>query len=156
VTTQFVIGSKILSTIATATPQGILCWEVFEGTISDEQFIEFVNKRVRPLLAIDTVCILDNARYHHTDEARGHLEQIFNGQYAYSSAYSPWLKPVEKAFALIKAWLREHEVGAMNNPVLWINRAFEQFQIGSPRAGSLLGYWNLYFTMRTIFEQENA
>jgi hypothetical protein len=66
VTTQFVIGRKMYSTIAAATPFGFLCYEIFEGTITDEQFIHFIDKTVRPLLTTTSVCILDNAKYHRT------------------------------------------------------------------------------------------
>jgi hypothetical protein len=100
------------------------------------------------------VCILDNARYHHTDKARATLEDIFRGQYAYAPAYSLRLKPVEKLFALVKAWLREHEVAATNNPVLWLNRAFEQFEVGSPGAQSYFGHWSMYFKAREIMLQD--
>mmetsp|Transcript_14153 Transcript_14153/g.31249 ORF Transcript_14153/g.31249 Transcript_14153/m.31249 type:complete len:335 (+) Transcript_14153:85-1089(+) len=142
VTTQFVIGRKMYSTIAAATPLGFLCWEIYEGTISDEQFIEFIDTKVRPLCSPDSVCIIDNAKYHHTHAVRGYLEQVFNGQYAFSPAYSPHLKPVERAFSLVKTWLREHEEQATQDPVAWLNRAFEHFAIGGPGAGSLLGHWD--------------
>jgi hypothetical protein len=63
---------------------------------------------------------------------------------------------VEKAFGLVKAWLRDHEAQATQNPVAWINRAFQQFEIGGPSAGSINGHWNIYFRMREIYEEENA
>jgi hypothetical protein len=61
---------------------------------------------------------------------------------------------VEKAFALVKAWLREHEVAATNNPVLWLNRAFEQIKIGGPGAQIHFGHWALYFKAREIMLQD--
>jgi hypothetical protein len=58
---------------------GLLCWEIYEGTISDQQFDDFLERKVAPLITNDTVCILENAKYHHTDEARATLEQVFRG-----------------------------------------------------------------------------
>jgi transposase len=135
---------------------GFLCSEIFEGTISDEQIIEFIDTKVRPLCSPDSVCIIVNAKYHHTHAARGYLEQVLNGKYAFSPACSPHLKPVERAFSLVKTWLREHEEQATQDPVEWLNRAFEHFASGGPGAGSLLGHWDMYFKLRKIYEEENA
>lgn len=81
---------------------------------------------------------------------------MFNGKYASSQAYFPHLKPVERAFSLVKTWLREHDKQATQDPVAWINRAFQRFEIGGPSAGSKMRHWKLYFNMREIYENENA
>ncbi|KAJ1434660.1 hypothetical protein B484DRAFT_393904 [Ochromonadaceae sp. CCMP2298] len=98
-----------MSTVLRVLKQADISRKIFEGTISDEQIIEF----------IDT-------------------------------------KPVERAFSLVKTWLREHEEQATQDPVEWLNRAFEHFASGGPGAGSLLGHWDMYFKLRKIYEEENA
>ena len=41
--TQIVIGTRTYSTIAAVTPFGFLCWQIFEGTITHQHFMHFLN-----------------------------------------------------------------------------------------------------------------
>jgi len=45
--TQIVIGTRTFSTIAAVTPLGYICWEIFEGAITQEHFNHFLHERVR-------------------------------------------------------------------------------------------------------------
>jgi transposase len=64
--------------------------------------------------------IIDNAAIHKTIEARIRLEDVFNGNYRFCALYSPHLKPIEKAFKLVKeeiSYLEINNFEACNHPV---------------------------------------
>jgi hypothetical protein len=103
----------------------MLCYVYSSGTITAEHFMHFLNTRVRPMLLEDSYGIFDNARIHTTMNSRIVMEQVFDEQYYFCPPYSPHLKPiVEPCFALVKQWIRENEINALQDPVEYINRAF--------------------------------
>ena len=77
------------------------------------------------------------------------------GNYYYSAKYSPHLKPIEKCFALVKAFIRENEIAATMDPLNFINSAFELFKIGGLRASSIRGHWNEYFVLHSHYNAMN-
>jgi transposase len=147
VVNQFVIADKTYSTMAAANCDGFLCWQIFDIPVTGEIFTAFVNDHLSRYVTPDSVAMLDNALIHKTMSSRRALERCFNGKYYYCAKYSPHLKPIEKCFALVKAHIRENEVEATLNPLNFINSAFKLFQIGGPRAGSIMGHWKEYFAL---------
>ena len=103
------------------------------------EFNHFLVVRVGPLLDVDNVIILDNARTHLTAEVRVTLQQITGGNYCFSPPYSPNLKPIEKFFALVKRYIQEHEDEELRNPVDFIRHTFSLLEIDEARAGSVMG-----------------
>ena len=110
-------------------------------------FTSFIENTLRSYILEQTVGILDNARTHHTLNARDMLENIFNGNYYYSPPYSPNLKPIEKGFKQVKEWIRDHENEALRNPVEYINRAFHLFSIQGERSATVFNFWRDYYTL---------
>lgn len=128
---QFKIGSKHYSVVAAYTYCGFLCWEIIEGSFNSKKFMEFLNLRLSPYLNNHCV-LLDNASIHKTMGSLTTLNDITNGRYEFSPPFSPDLKPIEKAFALVKRWLREREEQVIADPIGFINLAFEHFSVNSP------------------------
>jgi len=148
---KILIGTRSFCVIAAYTPDGFLCWETYEMNVTAFEFNHFLETRVAPLLAPDNFLILDNAATHHTDEVRIVLQQITHGNYRFSPPYSPHLKPIEKGFALIKAYIKQNEDEALLRPVAFINQAFALHGIGGARASSAKGHWSGYFGAREVF-----
>lgn len=143
--TQIVIGSRSFSTIAAISPYGVIAWEIFEGTISQEEFVHFLSYRLQSRLPPNSVGIIDNAKIHHTEDSRESLEKLFDGNFYYSPRYSPHVKPIERLFSLVKRALRENEDAAVADPISAINEAFELFEIGGPRCNAVYNLWRMYF-----------
>lgn len=151
--TQFVVRGKHYSVIAAACPAGFICWRIFDGPVDDAAFLEFL-RSLRPYLDENSFCIIDNAAIHHTVPARTMLEEIFFGRFRFASAYSPFLKPIEKFFALVKNWISQVELNTPEDyadPIELIDAAFRQFAIGGPQAHACLGHWNDYFELHANF-----
>lgn len=111
---------------------------------------------VRPMLAPDDFGIIENASNQRTDAAMDTLEHVFRGMYLYCVRYSPELKPVERRFANIKRYIRDHEQEGVLDPVGLIQRAFWLYSVGGPRgdAGKLLysRLLNTFILSYTIFD----
>lgn len=66
---QLVIGEITYNVIGAYTPLGWLAYAVFTGTVKADEFIYFINNFVKPYIANDHVCIIDNASIHRTAES---------------------------------------------------------------------------------------
>jgi transposase len=151
---QIVINSQFYSILAAVTPHGFLCWEIYNGTTASEQFVHFLQDRVRPLLSVDNFLVLDNARVHKTDEASAVLEAVFNGNYYFGARYSPHLMPIETCFAMVKQYIRNHEIEASLAPVRFIDKAFKRFAIGGSNAHNVYNHFRGYFENHNQFNVE--
>ena len=150
---QIVIGTRTFSTIAAMTPFGFLCWRIFEGNVAADQFRGFLEDILQPYITINNWVLLDNAAQHHTEETRAELERVTHGQYYYVPPYSPHLKPVERGFKLVKEWIRSHEEEAIQDPVQYINLAFQNYAINGAAADSILHLWDGYVRNHDYFVQ---
>ena len=153
VRTQFIVRGKHFTVIAAANPLGFIFYRIFDGPVNDDSFIEFLN-----LLSINIVPdqfgIIDNASIHRTNQARIKLEEVFNGRYLFCSPYSPHLKPIEKCFKLVKAYITYLELKTIEDyrtPVDLINNAFNCFKIGGIHSGGIMGCWQDYFTLHSNY-----
>ena len=133
---QIVIGTRSFSTIAATGVHGVICYLIFEGSITDTEFKLFLDQ-LGPRLFHNNWSFIDNASIHHTDDARIHMELRLRGRYTFCAPYSPHLKPIELVFAQIKKYIRENEQRALLNPVLVITEAFELYSVGGERAGCI-------------------
>lgn len=146
VVTQLAIGGHTYNVLAAYTPGGFLTWKIFvDETVDAPKFIDWLHGELQPVLRHNAFCIIDNARLHKTPASLAALEAVFNGLYAFCAPYSPLDKPIEKGFANIKNFLREHEAEAVLNPMLWIRRAFDLYSIVGERGHVARGHFNPYF-----------
>ena len=96
-----------LSVIAAVDNYGGFYWTVLQAYVDREVFLVFISHLVAKLSAEDpnwranTVLLLDNAKYHHTEMVRNQLQlqgidHIFLGPYSFSGA------AVEMVFSALK------------------------------------------------------
>lgn len=144
---QLKINGDYFTVIAAYTPYGFLCWEIIKNDTNDaEKFENFLRNRfAHAVNAIqDPFLAIDNAAIHKTLAVLAALEEVMEGKYRFSSPYSPQDKPVERGFANIKNYLREHEDEVSLDPEAWINKAFELYSIGGERGHEAWGHWARY------------
>ena len=103
---------------------------------------------MRLMLPAGAIGIFDNATIHRTLGSRLMLEDVFTNLYYFLPVYSPHLNPIEPCFA---QWIRHHEIEALADPVVFINRAFSMFALGGPSADSVMGHFQLYFANHEAF-----
>lgn len=127
--TQFVINGRRFSTIAAFSYYGFLCWQIIEGGVDSDTFIDFLQTKLALVLQRGKVGLIDNAKIHKTVHSLHLLEATFQGSYYFSPPYSPDYKPIEFGFADIKRFLRDNELEAVHDPIGWINLAFDKFSV---------------------------
>ena len=120
-----------------------------DTSLSEEHFTSFLNERVRLMLPAGAIGIFDYASIHRTLGSRLVLEDVFTNLYYFLPVYSLHLNPIEPYFVLVKECIR-HEIEALADPVVFINRAFNMFALGGPSADSVMGH-QLYFTSHEDF-----
>ena len=123
-----------------------------EGSYTHEDFILFLDK-LRPYLTIRSYALIDNSSTHKTLPALYKLNDVFNGRYAFSAEYSPYLKPIEKGFSLVKRYLRHHEDDALLNPIRWINKAFRRYSNRRSKGENVRGNWNILFNNHSFYQE---
>jgi transposase len=88
---------------------GVLLSRVFQGTTDGavfEDFIEQLPHHCRPYPEHNSVLIVDNASFHHSDR----IEQMCRDagvKLLYLPPYSPDLNPIEEFFAELKAFIKK-------------------------------------------------
>ena len=85
-----------------------------------------------------------HAGSHHKPNILAALDKAFNGKWYFCAKYSPFLKPIEKLFYLVKSYIQAHEVEALAYPITWINKALESYAVARPQGHLLLGHLNIY------------
>eukprot|EP01038_Epipyxis_sp_PR26KG_P017401 gene17401-24052_t len=147
--TQFIINGSHFSVIAAYTPFGFLCWEIIEGAVCDSDFIHFLHVKFAPLISPDdAVVLVDNCSIHKTVLSLEALEIVSNGYFEFCAPYSPDYKPIERGFCLIKMEIRSHEDEAVQDPVFYINAAFDLYKVGGLKSAACFKHWNIYERIR--------
>jgi hypothetical protein len=152
--TQFVIAGKHYNVIAAYTPFGFLCHEVYEGSVTSDDYSDFIKNKLKPRLTNEHFAIVDNCSIHKTDKAMAAMEEAFTGnqpfqmvyvhhhyslssynvgQFDFCAAYSADLKPCERGFSNVKRAIRANSRFAEANPIEAINQAFALYSVGGPR-----------------------
>ena len=115
--TQIVIWGQSFSVICML---GYLCVEVVtlpEGSI-DSTIKAFIEEECTAVIytAAGDWGIYDNASIHKQVDVKLAIDHLFRGNWSFVPPYSPFLKPVEHLFALVKQFLRDHEDEACAAP----------------------------------------
>lgn len=94
-----------LSVICAFTVQGIINYQVFEGSARGSDYSSFLFNMIRKndLINSDYILICDNARIHK-NKLLPKIEKYLN--ILFLPAYSPQLNPIETLFSVIKTRLR--------------------------------------------------
>ena len=142
---QIIINERVYAVHAAVTEQGFMAWDIFEGAVTDIEVGNFVTKlKDHRNFNNLTFGILDNAANQRTERVRSIMERIFAGKYLFCSPYSPELKPIERAFSLIRKYISAHydqSVGHLDQ----INAAFNHYSDAPGQHGNAIyGMFNIY------------
>jgi transposase len=85
----------------------------FEGTMTTEIFLYFLQHFLCPLLKVGDVVIMDNASVHKNDDIR-HFIEVTGAKLLYLRAYSPELNPIELAWNKLKQFLRKQKARTLD------------------------------------------
>jgi len=148
---QIVIGNRRFVVYACLVYHGFSSWQFHECNTNHTHTTDFIRHKVRPFMDNTMRGLIDNASQHHHDDVRAALDEAFRGVWYYSPAYTPRLKPIERAFSLIKRYLRLHEDEVLLDPPKWINKAFQRYSVLGPKGHKCSGFWNVYARMNQSF-----
>lgn len=87
------------------SPTGIRAPCVFEGAVTSDLFVRWVQEWLVPTLTPGTTVVLDNLSVHRNPAVRPAIEGA-GCHLRFLPAYSPDFNPIELAFAKLKAHLR--------------------------------------------------
>ena len=96
---------KTSSFIAGLRVDGMVAPCVFDGAITGEMFLSYIEQALVPTLTKDDIVMMDNVGCHKVAGVREAIEAA-GATLRYLPAYSPDLNPIEMAFAKIKSILR--------------------------------------------------
>ena len=149
------IAGKSYSCLGAFTYEGFVAWVVFDGTTSAIDVIEFIEDEVRNVVDRDSFCIIDNAAVNKTDDVVRSLHNVFRGMFKYSPRYQPRFKPIERAFSMIRKYIRKEESnGVLRNgmtPVQLINKAFTIYSKWGTKSHVAKNLWNRYFANHEFY-----
>lgn len=119
-------GFKLISAVSA---RGDLHFDVIEGGMDAEKFIDFLRK-LRQDARCPIFVIADNARYHHSKKVQAFLEtQVGQIMMAFLPAYSPELNPDEQVWNHAKAEVGKHPIKSkleMEALILSVMRSIQQ------------------------------
>jgi len=90
--------AKATSVLAVVDNKGIVSRKSVQGAYNKELFLEFLQSLQLPL---DTVILLDNVRFHHSNVIKEFV-QTKQWTLLYVPPYSPWFNPIEEVFSIVK------------------------------------------------------
>lgn len=111
------------------TLNGIITYDIIEGPVTSERFIQFLREHVvrfhlydldqnltrrlqlpltNPYPGPHSVLVLDNCHIHHSDKVHHLIKEEALCRLVFLPPYSPDYNPIEQAFSAIKAYLRCH------------------------------------------------
>ncbi|XP_028419291.1 uncharacterized protein LOC114545146 [Dendronephthya gigantea] len=122
-----------ITAIPVISIEGLLDIGIYDGNVTGETFLEFVNTTLAPcLLPFDgfnprSIVILDNAGIHHTQQVINAINAT-GAMIIYLPPYSPDLMPCEELFAQTKWYIRENDIAwqSCDEPELMVFDSFVQ------------------------------
>ena len=120
---QVIIRAKTYAVHAALTDRGFLAWDIFEKNVTRFDVIEFLMNKVLPKFPPDAILILDNAKNQNNNDVHEVMMNSFGGAYRFVPKYSPELKPIERAFSMVRTIVRDHENDTNFSDIELINYA---------------------------------
>ena len=151
---QLIIRGKTYAVHAAVCEDGFLAWQVFECNVSAVEVVSFIREKLAPVFPDDAYLILDNASNQKHASVQEAMERDLKGRYFYCSPYSPELKPIERAFSMVRAWIRNHE----NDPTAsldLIEEAFQLYSVLGERGFHCRNLFHLYDENHKLFLKEH-
>src|SRR5438067_855831 len=97
---------KRISTVGALGLGGLTSAMCFEGTLTGEVFLQFLDEFLVPGLKPGQIVILDNAKAHKVEGVRERIEEA-GARVLYLPPYSPDLNPIEMACSKVNQFLRK-------------------------------------------------
>ena len=151
---QLVIRDKTFSVQAAVCEDGFLAYDIYENNVTHIEVKNFIADKLSPFFHRDNYLILDNASNQKHDEVIAAMEEHCFGHYFYSSPYSPELKPIERAFSMVRAWIRDHENDTYEKEEDLIRMAFEEYSVCNPSGSHCYHLFDLYRHNHALFLEE--
>lgn len=101
-------SGEMTSTVAVLTDQGIEAEYLYQGTMTAERFVLYLEMYLMMLLGSDKTIIMDNAPIHTSKRVISFLKG-HRIKYLFLPPYSPELNPIEEAFSKIKQSVRRRQ-----------------------------------------------
>jgi transposase len=101
--------------VAALTLDGIGPILRFDGAMTTERFVGYVQHRLAPMLRPGQVVVADNLRAHHSPAVRAAIEAQ-GARFLPLPPYSPDFNPIEEAFSKVKQALRRAEARTDDDP----------------------------------------
>jgi len=102
---------------------------IFEGTMNADLFNSYLCIVLLPLVAFGAIIIMDNAKYHLSEETRELIEEK-GCRLIYLSPYSPELNRIEKYWGILKRYLRRFRCffPSLEDSIFFIFNTFKPFR----------------------------
>jgi transposase len=95
-----------LTIVAALALTGFVSPMLLQGTMNTDAFEAYLEKCLLPELPKNSVLIMDNFRVHHVEKIKNLIESR-GVRIIYLPPYSPQLSPIEKAWFIVKNYLRK-------------------------------------------------
>jgi len=118
-----------INMVAALSGQEILAPFTFEGTMNADLFNAYLCYVLLPLVAIGAIIIMDNARYHLSEETRELIEEK-GCRLIYLSPYSPELNRIEKYWGILKRYIQRFRCffSSLEDTLFFIFNTFKPFR----------------------------
>lgn len=88
---------------------GTYAYEVIDGSIKVESFVEYIKNTLIPTLRVGDIVIMDNLKVHKTSTVSGLISAV-GATVLYLPPYSPDFNPIEKMWSKMKTYLRKWKI----------------------------------------------
>ena len=140
---HWTIGGLTCTVIAAICVHGFVSWRIFFAPIDADCVQLFVATDLAPLLCDGAWGIFDGASVHKTPATLSVLDNVFQGRFRICSPYSPRLKPIERAFALVWRLVRDlYRPGA--NVCELLHRCFFEYSLWGRKGPACANLFSLY------------
>ena len=106
-----------------------MCPLVFDGTLNQHIFAEYIRKFLKPTLLPDDVLLLDNSSVHKSKLVLKTLDEC-EIKYIFLPPYSPDFNPIELLWAFMKSILRKLKARTHEKLEYAINIALDSVDSG--------------------------
>ena len=120
---------KKINMVAAVSGEEMLAPFTFEGTMDSYLFNAYLCLVLLPLVAFGAIIIMDNARYHLSEETRELIEEK-GCRLIYLSPYSPELNRIEKYWGILKRYVQRFRCffSSLEDTLFFIFNTFKPFR----------------------------
>jgi transposase len=105
---------ETVSTVAVLTPQGLERPWRYQGSLTAQWFVAYLDVYLLPLLLTGKVLIMDNHPVHRSRWVQSFLKR-HNIRYIFLPRYSPELNPIEEAWSKFKQYLKRAKARTLDD-----------------------------------------